>query len=235
MNISPEHQVVWLAHERCATRITKKIFEDYNFFRYSQKDKEEYLDFKYYEHSFSNFIPEKFQNLKKIISCRNPYDMFFSFFVNSYNSEALTKKKTNVRKNFNNWIQKSLLNHGFYVFMTPKYGSDQLFFNKWKFNNEETVDYTLRAENLYQDLLKLPFIKSKNEIDRQKMQELLNDNPFLNKRYFIFNDLYDTKSAKLVYHFYKPYFYKFDYDPFSFTKDTLSNDEKIQFLHGVID
>jgi hypothetical protein len=46
--------------------------------------------------------------------------------------------------------------------------------------------------------------------------------------------MYDLKSAKKVYHLYKKHFYLCDYNPFSFTHNELTKDEKISFLHDTL-
>ena len=95
--------------------------------------------------------------------------------------------------------------------------------------------FVLKTENLYENLLKLPFITKESEERKEEIKNMIQSNGFINKRYQNFNDFYDIRSAKLVYNFFKPIFYKFDYNPFSFTKEKMNNDEKISFLHKPID
>lgn len=89
-------------------------------------------------------------------------------------------------------------------------------------------------ENLKEDILKLPFI-SKEDKEIQRIEDLLRDNSFINERYHSFQDAFDVKSAKLIYEFFKPCFYKFDYDPFSFTRESLTDQDKISFIHNTFD
>ena len=89
-------------------------------------------------------------------------------------------------------------------------------------------------ENLREDILILPFIE-KTEDESLRIEQLLEDNNFINERHYTFQEAYDLRSAKLVYEFFKPCFYKFDYNPFSFTRDELNKNEKITFLHGTLD
>jgi len=49
-----------------------------------------------------------------------------------------------------------------------------------------------------------------------------------------FNEMYDFDVAKRVYVFYKKHFYMCGYDPFSFTTEILTDDEKISFLHDIV-
>jgi hypothetical protein len=46
--------------------------------------------------------------------------------------------------------------------------------------------------------------------------------------------MYSTESAKKIYHFYKKHFYLCGYDPFSFTKEKLTDEEKIGFIHDIL-
>lgn len=235
MNISHEHQVIWLAPERCATSITKRIFENYNFFAQSEKKNDEFIDFKEKTQSHQNFIPETYFNYKIITNIRNPYDLTFSFYINFYISEPLTRESTNFKEKFNTWISKVILNHGPNFFICPFYNDSSSFFQKWKFDNHIEPDFVLKTENLYENLLKLPFIAKESEERKEEIKNMIQSNGFINKRYQNFNDFYDIRSAKLVYNFFKPIFYKFDYNPFSFTKEKMNNDEKISFLHKPID
>lgn len=57
---------------------------------------------------------------------------------------------------------------------------------------------------------------------------------FINQTHLNFDDMYDFQSAKLVYVLYKKYFFSCNYNPFSFTKKELSNDDKIRFLHEIL-
>lgn len=235
MNLSIRNKVVWLAPERCATKITKKIFESYDFYSLRTSDNGALSNFREKEHSHQNIIPEDYKNLPKIVSVRNPYDLTFSIYINKYLKHPLTKNSTDVKENFNSWVGKSFLNHGYEVFMCPFYRTDNSSFNKWRFNDDSHFDYVIRMENLYEDLIKLPFISQENDETKEKIKNIVGDNPYINKRYFTFNKLYDIRSAKLVYHFFKPFFFKFGYSPYSFTENRMSEEEKVSFVHGSID
>lgn len=96
------------------------------------------------------------------------------------------------------------------------------------------VDYFIKMENLKEGIIKLPFI-SQNDEEINRISTLISENPFINERHHSFQDVYDVRSRKLVYEFFKPCFYKFDYSPFSFTKENLTDMDKISFLHGTLD
>jgi hypothetical protein len=60
------------------------------------------------------------------------------------------------------------------------------------------------------------------------------ENEFIKKRPFHFSDVYTQTSAKYVYEYFKNHFYLCDYDPFSFTKSILTDEEKKKFLHDTL-
>lgn len=234
MNIFLKEKIVWLSPEKCATSITKKIFERYNFFTKNIFDRS-LIPFQDSLQSYSNQIDDEFSDFTKIVNIRNPYDRVFSYFNNYYLFRPLTKKTENPEKLFNDWILNSFCHHGIKVFLSERYNQKHSFFTKWTFNDDTKFDYVIKTENLFHDIINLPFIKKDLDFNTQKIKLLLNDNPYINRRYHHFNQLYNYKSAKLVYHYFKPVFYKFNYDPFSFTTKELSDQEKVNFIHGSLD
>lgn len=234
MNISIENEVIWLAPERTATSITKKIFENYNFSTKRKKNNFEPVNFLDDKQSHENIIFEEYKNFKIITNIRNPYDRVFGCYNKFYLEKPLMKISRDVKEKFNTWIEKTFLNHGYEVFLNKFYSDDLNYLNKWTFE-DINPDYIIKTESIYEDLLKLPFINSDSSEDKQFIFDLLKDNPYLNKRYYNFNECYEFQTAKLIYHFYKPVFYKFGYSPFSFTTKNLNEKEKVSFLHGPLD
>lgn len=232
MNVSEKSQVIWLAPERCATKITKKIFERYDFYNVSEKNNFTPTSFSIDKHSHSNKIVGGYENFKTILSIRNPYDFVFSIFVNKYYSKPITKETEGMDQIFSDWIRKTFLNHWNYVFLCPFYNNEQSFFIKWKFDESFSPDFVIHTENLYYDLIKLPFIETESEEYKTELKELVENNGFINKRYVQFQDLYNSKDAKLIYTYFKTSFDKFGYSPFSFTKTELTEEEKLQFIES---
>jgi hypothetical protein len=235
MNFSITNEVVWLAPERCATQITKKIFEKYDFYSISKKYEFEPKNFLNVRHSHLNIIKEEYENYKIILNTRNPYDFVFSIFANKYYSKPITKEIEGLKESFSNWIKKSFLNHGNYVFLCPFYNHEGSFFKKWRFNEDFTPHFVIRSENLYVDLLNLPFIQSETQDFKDGMKILIEDNGFINKRYLEYRDLYGFVEAKLIYNFFKTSFEKFGYSPFSFSKTELTDMEKSEFINSDLD
>lgn len=233
MNFSITNQVVWLAPERTGTSITKKVFEKYDFFSIRKKTGNKEVNFEKGIHSHDDEIPEKFSEFKIITNIRNPYDRVFACYQKLYLEKPILKTSTNFKIKFTEWISETFWYQGPYIFLSPRYDDTKNFLQKWTFDTTD-VDFVIKMENLKEDILKLPFIKNTEE-EFYRIENLLSDNQFINERYFTFQDVYDPKSAKLVYEFFKPCFYKFDYSPFSFTKESLSDGDKISFIHNPLD
>jgi hypothetical protein len=97
--------------------------------------------------------------------------------------------------------------------------------------DERIPDYFIKIENLREDLNQFEFIKS---FDEESLNDLITNNKFIKIRGIMFDEMYDFDVAKRVYVFYKKHFYMCGYDPFSFTKEILTDDEKISFLHDIV-
>ncbi len=233
MNVSIDNQVIWFAPERTASSITKKIFEDYNFFSSVKKSDYKLVNFKKTNHSQEKKVLDEFSNLKKISNIRNPYDRVFACYQKFYLEKPILKNSKDFKEKFTKWISENFWSQGPYVFLSTRYEETNNYFQNWTFETDD-VDYFIRMENLKEDILKLPFIR-KTEDEILRIDNLIDNNPYINERHYGFQDVYDLKSAKLVYEFFKPCFYKFDYNPFSFTHDILDRKDKISFVHGTLD
>jgi hypothetical protein len=101
---------------------------------------------------------------------------------------------------------------------------------KYSFN-ERVPDQFIQMENLLEDISKLDFVTDSGLWKSGYVEEYLTDNSYINIRPYKFNTVYTEKVAKLIYEYYKNHFFLCKYDPFSFTKNELSNEEKMRFLH----
>jgi hypothetical protein len=70
--------------------------------------------------------------------------------------------------------------------------------------------------------------------NKEKIDFLLENNSFKTKKIISFDEMYDFDAAKRVYFFYKKVFALIPYNPFSFTKETLTKNQKISFLHDIL-
>ena len=107
------------------------------------------------------------------------------------------------------------------------------FLKKVNFS-DKVPDVFIKMENLENDLKSLNFIKNTDLWEKSDFSGFLGKNEFIKKRPFHFSDVYTQTSAKYVYEYFKNHFYLCDYDPFSFTKSILTDEEKKKFLHDTL-
>lgn len=227
MNISHEHKTIWWAQEFTDTKITREVLLNYDFLVYNSKT-EQILDLKVSEESHSNEIPNEYSEYKVICNVKNPYDRIFQYFIGTMYQEVLIEKgfSQKLRKNFNIWISKVFKREKLSSTITEEYkikNYSKDIFSKWRFD-EKIPNFFIRDEYFYEDLMNLDFI---NEDFGQNVK---NDK----KTQFAFDEMYDFDSAKLVYFYYKTVFNLIPYNPFSFTTESLSDSEKISFLHDIL-
>lgn len=238
MNVNRELKIVWWAPERCGTKITAEIFRRFNFEVYNPL-KETYSPLSEVYHSHEISLPEKFKDYKIICNVRNPYDKVLSFYLNF----------TSVGKHFVYFKnKKEELKKKIDVFCLElfEYAINQ----KILVNNEKKIpvrdyisklsfDYIvpnqfIKMENLEEDLSKLDFISESNLWRSGEIKDMIYNNNFINKRPFEFTNLYSFESASRVFNYYRKHFYICDYDPFSFTTEILTEEQKLNFIHNIL-
>ena len=182
------------------------------------------------KYDFSFFDGNNYSHYETICNMRNPYDRILSlYFKKHFNNKLIKKELTSVyKKMFNEWINTTFISNKLIVSAVnlPKFTVHEVnLLEKWKIN-DKTPNFFVRLENYENDMNQISFIKNK-----------LSDLPKINlkeQRTFDFNDMYSTESAKKIYHFFKKHFYLCGYDPFSFTKGKLTDEEKISFIHDIL-
>jgi hypothetical protein len=237
MNISYKHNVIWWAPERCGTKITREILSDYDFFVYNSKTNDE-ISLKERYTSHFNQIPEEFSNYKLICSVRNPYDRIFAVFLLTQYGDVVIEKSIyqKIKERFNEWVLESFIKRKTLVELSKFNQTDNInynFFSKWTFDSR-IPEYFIRMENLKEDLENLSFIKSDSSIDSEKIRQKIENNRFITTRPLKFDQIYEFDSAKRIYCYYKKVFNVIPYDPFSFTKEYLSETKKNSFLHDIL-
>jgi hypothetical protein len=233
MNVSHENKVIWWAPERCATKITAKIFGEADFFVDGRP-----LSEGYHSHDFE--IPSGCEDYKIFCNIRNPYDRIFGIFLNFTNfgiNFVYTKdKKQDLITKYENFIDEFVTNNRRFS-ENQKIGEEPTlwrYFNKMNFF-QKYPDYFIRVENLEYDLSKINFMTDTYLWKSGQAKELLEKNSFLKKRPFTFDEIYTEKGANKIFHYFRKQFFLLGYSPFSFTKEILDNDHKKYFLHNIID
>ena len=237
MNISHKHKTIWWAPEKTGSKVTSHILKNYDFFYYERYPNSEIKGLCDPYHSHDIVFPEKYSDYELICNIRNPYDRVLSIFINfSTLCMVYTKDKVDdYRKKFEIFIKL--------MFLSPNMSSDVeyeptltnlgRFLKKVNFSNK-VPNVFIRMENLENDLKSLDFVKNTDLWEKSDFSGFLGKNEFIKKRPFHFSDVYTQTSAKYVYEYFKNHFYLCDYDPFSFTKSILTDEEKKKFLHDTL-
>lgn len=240
MNISHEHKIIWWAPERCGTKATAHIFSKLGFEYFTDKTetKKHMTDDGIYYQSHSLKYPEKYSDYKIICSIRNPYDRMLSIFSNFTNigsNFVYTKDKSqNLVNTFESFIREMLLyNKVSTEEDLEKKPIQKSYLSKYSFESQ-IPDFFIKMESLEEDLGKLEFVKESKIWKSGYIRDYLNRNPYINIRPYKFNNVYTLESAKRIYEYHKKQFIICDYDPFSFTRQELSNEEKMKFIHDIL-
>lgn len=139
------------------------------------------------------------ENYKMMVSARNPYSRFFSFYRHS--NRGFYENMT--IEGFREFLENTIIGYGTHDCVTF---------------SERFPDYYVRVESMFQDYCKIPFIiesdlyKSGNlELLCQKKINYDSDNHF-------WKDFYNQSLADLVYYGTQEYFRFFGYDKNSWKK-----------------
>lgn len=237
MNVNRELKIIWWAPERCGTKITAEIFKKLGFEVVNLKNNSTTSLSQTY-HSHEIIYPDGYEDYKVICNVRNPYDRVLSFYLNfTSNGRSFV-----FMKNRKEELKKRIFT---YVFELFEYSINQKmninfvdevpirdYIKKLKFDGK-IPDQLIKMESLEKDLYNLEFVRESVHWKSGEIQEILENNNYKNLRPFEFTDLYTPNSAAKVYEYFKKHFLICDYSPFSFTKEELSNEDKIKFLHEI--
>lgn len=229
MNVNHEHKVIWWAPERCGTKALAHIFSKLGFeFYYNLEAYEKNIKLEYQSHEIK--IPKTLSDYKIIFSTRNPYDRILSLFTNFTN---VGKNSLYMKGNENSFIQKyDIFLNEFFLNTYDKTERPVLknYIEKYSLDGI-SPDFIIRTESMIEDLSKIEFVKNSELWKSGYIQDYLFDNEHIVKRSYKFNKVYTNSGAKLVYDSHIKHFILGNYDPFSFTTQTLSNEEKMRFIH----
>jgi hypothetical protein len=241
MNISHKHKTIWWAPERCGTKATAHIFNHFDFdYNGVWGNKDLPKSAQYQSHELTHPSNE-YSDYNVICSIRNPYDRMlgvFLYFVGSGKSSVYFKDKHNLMvDNFTIFINELFS----YKEIKPKFGieskRDKVILDSYisKYNFDVTIPSNfIRMENIREDIRKIEFIKNSSLLSSGYIDNYLSNNNYINVRPYKFNSLYTMETAKKVYEYHKQFFLILGYDPFSFTTEELTNEEKMRFLHEII-
>ena len=234
MNVSHKYKVIWWAPERTASKLLTQIFKHFEFEYPENKKRNHKLGEPYHSHEIG--IPEGCENYEIICSVRNPYDRVLSLFKNftsvGLNALYTRDRKDDFVKKFDYFI-KELYIHAIKNDRIKNLEIETPIKTQIAKMNFSTriPDYFIRMENIKEDLEKIPFIEQSPLWRSGEFLDLIDNNKFINRRPYHYNEIYTFESANKVYQYQKKLFFICGYDPFSFTTTHLSDDERKKFLH----
>jgi len=243
MNISHKHKTIWWAPERCGTKAVGKILSEFGFTYYEDSTEKKLMKNEKGEiyQSHNIVIPEKYNDYKVICSIRNPYDRVFSLYLNF---TSVGKTSVYIKSEYQLFKEK----FGFFVEELFTFQKVKSVFNfpilegkgilnnyvlKYNFNGR-LPDQFIRMENMVEDMSKIEFIRESELWSNGFIEQYLNNNQYINVRPYSFSKMYELEIAKKVYNQHKKHFILCNYNPFSFTANELTNEEKMNFLHGIL-
>lgn len=227
MNFSFDYKIIWYSAECAGGEILKYVFQNYGFYRFESQNSKKMVSLFQIEESNSENNGGMYNDYQKVVSIRNPYDRiwncYLKFFTHTYNPSKKDENKEKFTVFLNKTFNKTI--NG--ITSDPFFGKDS-YITKWTFL-EYIPDEIIRYESMFNDVMNLSFVKNsplKFEIDifQEKINQIKLDGTF--------KDYYTYETAQKVFNFYRKSFLKFDYDPFSFTHENLSEKDKIKFVHG---
>ena len=239
MNISHKHKTIWWAPERCGTKATAHIFKHFDFDFILNYPKST-VGNPYQSHQII-LPPSKYEDYNVICSVRNPYDRILGVFLNfvSMGKSSIYLKNNHLEtmKIFSIFINELFSHKEIKTKFDINPKKDNIILNTYvsKYNIDVTVPTNfIRMEHIVEDMSKIDFINQSHLWSSGYIKNYLTKNEHINNRPYKFNSVYTMETAKKVYEYHKQFFLTLGYDPFSFTTEELTNEEKMRFLHEII-
>ena len=227
MNVSLDNKVIWFSPECTGGHIIRNIFKNFGFYRFDTEKGSKLTPLDNSVESSSNVLSEIYQNFSKIATVRNPYDRVWCCYCDFYTKTLDNRNFEHTKEKFDYFLRNAFIEKSDGIILDPLF-SQNSYFSKWTFDDLQ-VDRVIRFEYMEQDLTNLEFLK--NNLSSDKISYLRMELAKM-KTPFDFKKLYTIQNARKIYEFYKKYFIDFDYDPFSFTTEEISERDKIKFIHG---
>ena len=134
------------------------------------------------------------ENFSIVSTARNPYSKFVSYY-----------KYFGIDKNgwdFYDYLYKSILEKPFKILNY----------------NERIPDYFIRQENIFEDYLKIPFVKKSEFYRSGQLEDLCNNKINHNENSYDYREYYNQENADLVYYSFSKYFDLLGYEKNSWKK-----------------
>jgi len=204
INVSHEHRCfIWLPPKTATTRASG-IFEKFGFVTLPlQNGYITRTPNKKFRHNHEMSLFHGSENYKLISTTRNPYSLMACKFKISQSDNSVDK--------FNQFLKKF-----FYRRDIDDLYKNQKYREPW---DKRIPDYFIRMEYMYEDYLKLPFVKNTELFmsgELEKMCGILVNENLINKTPW--KDLYDEECADMVYYNFSKHFEVIGYDRNSYKK-----------------
>lgn len=208
--------MLWLFAKHSGERFFADYFGNFDFFY-----KDNVLDQKNY--CKTNNGLENYVNYTKIITIDHPYRIVYEEFLKI--SESNWKKKgaslERQKEEFTFWFDKIFYNN--FDYLEENCALHQISFLTSRDYANLHVEYVIKKDTYFEDLQKLPFF------DESKINYNLT---FLLEPSMDYQKVISRDQAKKIFDFFKDYFNKFGFDPFTFTTEELTRQEKVNFIHS---
>ena len=196
VNISEKNKCFVWTPPKTASNLAQKVFEnfDFNFVDFSKKDPLTLFNGFFHNHTIHLFDGHEGYNF--ILTTRNPYSQKISYIL----MKNPKPKSIMYELEFDNRHLK-------------KY--DSYLLNNLR---KRKPDYVIRQENIYEDLIKIPFIVESKLFREDKLKEIVQNKPNKNETEYNWKDYINKDVADLIYYSNSLYFDMFGYDKDSWKK-----------------
>ena len=199
-NISEQHKCFLWGPIKTGTMHSEFIFTHYDFHyeesNYGRTLTKNYQDFPKHNHDCMLF--EGHEEYKLILTVRNPYRRILS----EYYHEMSFRKQP---------IESLVSPNNFEDFVNTRYPISPSQFNNGFLLSVRMPDYSLRSENLYEDYLKIPFIKESKLYSSGILKDLCNKKIHERKIKLSSEGYFNQRIADLIYYNMVNYFESFNY------------------------
>jgi hypothetical protein len=197
LNISEEfNSFIWV-NQKTATSLASKILENFGFKFYDVNGNKPIKINNEFVQQHSCCLFNGHETYKFIATIRNPYSQLVSehLFFNLYDKDEQT-----YIDEFENFLNKKF----------------QITNNSCFSFKERVPDYILRVENLYEDYMKIPFIKDSEFSKSGTLKKLIDSNINKGRQVIDWKRFYNKNLADLVYYNTSRYFELFNYNKNSY-------------------
>lgn len=202
LNIEDRYKLfVWL-YPRTGSMLFTKIFDDAGFNAYELDNGKLNLKSSDIFHNHDLEIPPNINEYKLILTCRNPYSMIVSHYMNFQKPKDYSFEISEIQPNFLIWLERMIESYEIW---------NELLY---KLTYIE-VDFPIRLENLLEDYLSLPNITQSKFYKNSTLQNFLlrkNNETDSSMKGINFRSFYNRNSSDLVYYSFQNYFKLFGYD-----------------------